>query len=80
MNNDLKEKLKNFQSEGEAKFGSAIISTIIVLLFFAIGLGISYLITAAIVAIVCWAFGWTFAWSTALGVWVIWMIIVRLKG
>ncbi len=47
-------------------------------MFFAIGVGISFLVFAGVTWVVCWAFTIDFLWRYAVGVWVIFIVLKRL--
>lgn len=49
---------------------------LIILLFILLN-GLSFAITAGFISIICLCFGWTFSWKTALGTW---LIILILNG
>lgn len=41
-------------------------------------MGISWLLTVAVVKILCWCFSLHFSWKIVTGIWIIWLILSEL--
>ena len=52
---------------------AVILIGLLVVLFHAFVLGISWIATCGLIKLITMCFGWTFSWPIATGVWLIWL-------
>lgn len=62
---DLKYRIAN------NNIGTSVGAALIVIIFFAVLLGISWIATCGIIKLITLCFGWTFKWGISTGIWLI---------